>query len=213
MLNTHSLVDFFGKEFITCGCGCGKVFPKYDAKGRLRTYWRGHQWIAITNAKIDFDELRRLYLHEGWSQEKLAHHFGVSRVALRKRLISLGIHKTGVDFRGEKNPAWKGGRHKLKSGYIVIYQPDHPRAMLHKGNKRYVYEHILVWEEANGRPLPDGWVVHHINGKRSDNRPENLLGLPKKSHNYALRLQAQQKRIRQLESEVKKLKTQRVMVL
>ncbi|GAI59135.1 unnamed protein product [marine sediment metagenome] len=85
--------------------------------------------------------------------------------------------------------------------------------MLHKGKKDYVYEHILVWEEANGRPLPDGWVVHHINGKRSDNRPANLLGLPKKSHNYALRLQAQQKRIRQLESEVKKLKTQRVMVL
>jgi hypothetical protein len=38
----------------------------------------------------------------------------------------------------------------------------------------YVFEHIVVMESMLGRPmLPDG-SVHHRNGVRDDNRPENL---------------------------------------
>ena len=35
------------------------------------------------------------------------------------------------------------------------------------------YEHRLIWAEANG-PIPDGYVIHHINGKKKDNRLANL---------------------------------------
>jgi hypothetical protein len=73
--------------------------------------------------------------------------------------------------RNESNGHWKGGLIRHRAGYVMIRVPDHPRA---PGNHGYVFEHILVMEEILGRYLLPDESVHHRNGIRDDNRPENL---------------------------------------
>jgi hypothetical protein len=71
--------------------------------------------------------------------------------------------------RGENSTGWKGGRLVKDDGYIRIYKPDHPNSV-----KSYVLEHRLVMESKLGRYLTSGESVHHRNGIKDDNRPENL---------------------------------------
>jgi hypothetical protein len=39
---------------------------------------------------------------------------------------------------------------------------------------RYVYEHQLVWWQHTGDLVPDGYVIHHVNERKRDNRFANL---------------------------------------
>jgi hypothetical protein len=65
--------------------------------------------------------------------------------------------------RGEEG--WKGN-----SGYVSVHIPDHPNA----SKQGVVLQHTLVMSQVLGRPLRKGENVHHKNGIRDDNRPENL---------------------------------------
>ena len=69
----------------------------------------------------------------------------------------------------EKSPSWRGGR-RVEDGYVFIYKPEHPRAK----KNGYIREHTVVMESTMGRYLVRGESVHHLNGDRGDNRPQNL---------------------------------------
>lgn len=71
--------------------------------------------------------------------------------------------------KGTGNPKWRGGT-TYRHGYKYLYAPNHPNA-----RDNYVREHRIVVEKYLGRYLTDKEVVHHINGIRDDNRPENLI--------------------------------------
>jgi hypothetical protein len=70
---------------------------------------------------------------------------------------------SSVKLSGSNNPNWKGGKSVEKKGYIRI----------RKGFK-YVYEHRFVMEKKLGRKLKPGEVVHHKDGNKHNNKPDNL---------------------------------------
>lgn len=72
---------------------------------------------------------------------------------------------------GKEHWNWKGGR-VIYRGYVFLHIPEHP----HASRRGYVQEHIVIVVAARGGvPLPTGAAVHHVNGVKTDNRPENLV--------------------------------------
>lgn len=55
-------------------------------------------------------------------------------------------------------------------GYRRMYSPKHPNS----DKSGYVMQHVIVMSEMLQRPLFKGENVHHKNGVKDDNRPENL---------------------------------------
>lgn len=84
---------------------------------------------------------------------------------LRRERSSELSKRTGPESRG-----WKGGLSTTRDGYVRcsrIRLPDGTEAL------RY-FQHRALMENHLGRRLLPGENVHHRNGKRDDNRLENL---------------------------------------
>lgn len=142
--------DNIHENLCLCLCGCGQVVTNIRS-GKPHKYQNGH----LKNPRSSATCLCGCGLPvSGYNYHK-------------KRPV---LFATGHSKRGEHNPGWKGGSYITKRGYRRILKPEHHRADI----RGYVFEHIVVMEEKLGRELNDDEVVHHINGKKADNRPENL---------------------------------------
>ncbi len=81
------------------------------------------------------------------------------------------LHAAGAPVR-DKGAARRGtgSARFMQDGYWFVYD----QGRVAKGGRPFVLEHRLVMERVLNRRLTPREVVHHINGIRHDNRPENL---------------------------------------
>jgi hypothetical protein len=115
------------------------------------------------------DEVRRLAA-EGVSFAEIGRRIGTTGQRVGQFLRRFDIPYTPFEQSGPNNPAWRGGRVIDADGYVLVKRSDHPRADRHG----YVREHRLVMESVLGRYLGPDEIVHHKDGDKQNNAPENL---------------------------------------
>lgn len=112
--------------------------------------------------------MRALY-SGGATLRELSQRLGVSRETVRRIMIEADIERRSRGpVPGTRLP--RGGRITDNVGYVLI-RVNH---LAGESSSGYVREHRLIAAERLGRWLSPEEVVHHINGKKDDNRPENL---------------------------------------
>lgn len=142
--------------------------------------------------QVNTDEIISIYDKGIFSIRQIAKEYKISHTTVRRWLAKLGRNIV----KGEHHPFWKGGKYRSCKGYIMI------RKVGYYKKATYVSEHRLIWEQYYKQKLPKGWVIHHLNGIKEDNRIENLFALPQKEHSKILKIL--QDKIACLEKELKR---------
>lgn len=151
-----------------------------------------HKRYYETHCKNNEDYKKRKAAYTRKRRRELRHPCPICGTLIDYRAKLCRRH-SAEQRKGENHYNWKGGR-RIERGYVLVQMPNHPRAM----KCGYVREHFIVWEQVHQRPIPQGWIIHHINGVKSDNRSTNLVALPSKKHNKLIALK--EKRIQELEA-------------
>lgn len=119
---------------------------------------------------LPVDQIRSWY-EEGCIVQEIADRLHVGGKAVYNAMRRNGIpRRTRGAREGSLNRFWNGGRRMDADGYILIYSPTHPFRNLQNA----VREHRLVMEQKLGRYLSPDEVVHHLDGNRQNNHPDNL---------------------------------------
>ncbi len=105
----------------------------------------------------------------GMAAGRIAKEVGRDRAYVTRILVGAGYQPEARPFK-----ASPGDRVKHGAGYILVHIADDDPCAEMRTENGLVLEHRLVLARELGRPLAATETVHHINGRRDDNRPENL---------------------------------------
>ena len=126
---------------------------------------------------------------EGKPGPEIARALDVDMEKIRLWAKRRGIQLVNGTRRMENHPAWKGGKVKDRSGYILqrvekdgshgyLIRALQKRGSAGKDQSGYAPVHRIVMHDKLGRKLQKGEVVDHIDGDNQNNHPDNLRVFP-----------------------------------
>lgn len=144
-----------------------EVIPKY--RNRKCT------GVSVGEALLTKDFLTQEYLENKRTLQDICRMTGTSYKTVVKRLHALGI---SIENHRSNAPTTFTCGIKMEREYMVVYMPKHRDA----NDRGYVKLHRLIAEYFLNRPLTSSDVVHHLNGDKLDNRPDNLQVMTNSEH-------------------------------
>ena len=129
--------------------------------------WQLRYTGGVYMVDLPMEQVVRRY-RAGKSTHWLAAAYGVAIST-----VSIHLKRAGVKLRGHGGNCWKYKErfHTDRDGYLLSYDRKAKAAFLHRA----------CWEAYHG-PIPDGHVVHHIDGDKWDNEIDNLACLTRADH-------------------------------
>ena len=109
----------------------------------------------------------------GESQQSIADSMGISQKGVSATLRGLGVSTRKPQWH-RTNPNWKGGRYVDGNGYVQVIPSQEDMRLVPMMATGYVLEHRLIMARILGRSLLKTETVHHIDGDKLNNAPENL---------------------------------------
>lgn len=122
---------------------------------------------------ITKDEVERR-LNDGETLRSIAASIGISHQALSERRRRWGCRR--LRKKPTYRPRRSDGTFIDRWGYVQVKTSDKPGAMA------YTSQHVMVAQAALGRPLLEGEVVHHVDGNKQNNQPDNLFVCSRSDH-------------------------------
>ena len=149
--------------------------PKGSADGVRRVQWSGHPEWQEFMAGLDHEHMSRAEVSDAF-EERWGFPLSAAQVGYwRSENGRCDPHR--ASHRGGRRRRPVGYERESKDGYIMRKVREEADVPCTKDN--WMLKQQWVWEQANGRELPEGHVVYFADGDNRNFDPANLVAVPR----------------------------------
>lgn len=176
LMSVNEIAKFLGMNRGCIGQRIKIAGIKHTKEQREKFYSMRKRGVA-PKFTINKEDLVEKFVKQEMSVRDLMLHYKCSESVVYKHLNRYKLNDANLGVER----MWKEKRKKyttITQGYLHVYRKGHHKA----DSYGRVPEHIIIMEEAMGRPMAENEIVHHINMEKLDNSFNNLSVVHRLDH-------------------------------